>query len=67
MSRDKIVLDMTLRELAQQVNESADGEPYDECFRDSDGQPMTDDQVIARARRIHDQIGEQIVFERPVG
>ncbi len=58
---------MTLRELGHQVNEHADGEPYDECFRDLDGQPMSDEQVLALARRIQEETGEQIVFERPVG
>lgn len=66
VAREKIVLDMTLRELAQQVNEHTESEAYDECFRDLDGQPMSDEQILALARRIEHETGEQIVFEEPV-
>jgi hypothetical protein len=57
---------MTLRELGQRVSAHAVGEAYDECFRDLNGQPMSDEQVLALARRIEQETGEQIVFERPI-
>jgi hypothetical protein len=49
------------------VDESAEGEAYDECFRDLDGQPMSDEQVIALARCLQEEAREQIAVERPVG
>lgn len=66
VTREKIALDVTLRELGDRISEHADQEPYDECFRDLNGQPMSDEQVLALARRIEHETGEQIVFEQLV-
>jgi hypothetical protein len=66
MAKETIVLDLTLNELGPQVSEHADGEAYDECFRDVNGQPMSDEQVLALARRIEQETGERIVIERAV-
>jgi hypothetical protein len=66
VAREQTFLNMTLRELGEQVRARADGGAYDECFRDLNGQAMSDEQVLALARRIEQETGEQTVFEPPV-
>lgn len=63
MAKEQIALDMTLRELGARNSEHADRETYDESFRDLNWQPVTDEQVLALARRIEQETGEQIVFD----
>jgi hypothetical protein len=66
VARRKIALDLGLRELGQRISEHAARESYDECMRDLNWEPMSDRQVVALARGIEKETGEQIVFERPV-
>jgi hypothetical protein len=55
-----------LRELGQRISEHAERESYDECMGDRNWEPMSDEQVVALARGIEKETGEQIVFERPI-
>jgi hypothetical protein len=65
MPRDRVVLPVTLRDLDRRVDKPGRDDRRDEDFRDLKGQPVSDAQVIALARRIEDETGQRIVFEPP--
>lgn len=63
MHREEIHLDITLDELDAWTNANC-SESYDEPYLDWNWQPISDEQMLARVRRLQQETGEQVIFHR---
>ena len=64
MPREEIHLDITFEELCARIDAAADRESHDECHRDWDWRPISDEEMLERVRRIERETGQQLIFRR---
>ena len=63
MPREEIYLEMTLEQLDAWTNaHCADSD--DECHRDWDWRPISDEEMLERVRQLEQQTGEKLISRR---